>query len=360
MTPAQQRYSIYDQELLALVTALDKWRHLLRGAKVTAYTDHQALTFLQRINTQKPLQGSAARCLNFLAEFPALTITYLQGTRNRVADALSRHPRHAPADPTAPVLSSITPVVSQRPTRRLLFYSGELPGLPCRGGPSPVPASTDRPFHHPPASPPPDPPPPPEPSEPPHVRPSGADPLTPQRWEAAYPLCPHFREAFSALSPKPAGILQPFLVPSRRWSYVSLDFITDLPPTQRGHDSILVIVDSLSKMTHFIPTKKRASTADTIELLADRIIRYHGFPDVLISDRDPRIQSLLWQQLCRRFHINRVMSSAYHPQSDGQTERFDRTLEKMLCTYIQTDERKWKRLLPALELAHSTTSHSSN
>ncbi|CDJ27988.1 uncharacterized protein EMH_0036660 [Eimeria mitis] len=112
-------------------------------------------------------------------------------------------------------------------------------------------------------------------------------------------------------------------------------------------------------MAHFIPTNKSASTADTIDLLADRLIRYHGFPDVLISDRDPRFQSQLWQLLCQRFQIKRAMSSSYHPQTDGQTERLNRTLEQMLRTYIQTDEKDWERLLPALELAYNTTSHSS-
>ncbi|CDJ54096.1 hypothetical protein EBH_0079940 [Eimeria brunetti] len=484
MSPAQQGYSIYDQELLALVTTLDKWHHLLRGTKVKAYTDHQALTYLQPMNAQKPLRRRTARWLDFLAEFPDLTITSLHGTRNRIADALSHHPQHVPADPTTPVISSLTPVSScdvpptarystRAKSRDFRAEAGLRPSRPRQTVPSTTPPlspadpappslspapSADIPADAPdPASPPLDLPPPPEPSEPPPVRPSGADPLTPQRWEAAYPLCPHFREAFSAarqrdgeevshellgrrytfrfrsphlhicinglwpicvptlpeflphvvyrhhdhvtpghrgqkktflslsklyywpgirayttayvessvqcrgskaLSQKPAGLLQPVLVPSSRWSHVSLDFITDLPPTPRGHDSILVIVDSLSKMAHFIPTKKTASAADTVELFADRLIRYRGFPDVLISDRDPRFQSLLWQQLCHRLHIKRAISSAYHPQSDGQTERVNRTLEQMLRTYIQTDEREWERLLPALEFAYNTTSHS--
>ncbi|CDJ60374.1 OSJNBa0042F21.10 protein, related, partial [Eimeria maxima] len=75
MNAAQQKYSIYDQELLALVTALDKWSHLLRAAKVTAYTDHQALTHLQQLKASKPLRGRTARWLDFLAEFPELTIS---------------------------------------------------------------------------------------------------------------------------------------------------------------------------------------------------------------------------------------------------------------------------------------------
>ncbi|CDJ67998.1 OSJNBa0087O24.13 protein, related [Eimeria necatrix] len=96
-----------------------------------------------------------------------------------------------------------------------------------------------------------------------------------------------------------------------------------------------------------------------MELLADRLIRYHGFPEVLISDRDSRFQSALLNQLCRRFNIKRCMSSPYHPHSDDQTEGVNRTLEQMLRTYIKSDEREWERLLPALELAYNTTSHSS-
>ncbi|CDJ42960.1 OSJNBa0061C08.12 protein, related [Eimeria tenella] len=92
MNPTQQRYSIYDQELLALVMALDKWSHLLRVSKVTAYTDHQALTHLQRLQASKPLRGRTVRWLDFLAEFPDMHITCVQGARNQVADALSRLP----------------------------------------------------------------------------------------------------------------------------------------------------------------------------------------------------------------------------------------------------------------------------
>lgn len=112
-------------------------------------------------------------------------------------------------------------------------------------------------------------------------------------------------------------------------------------------------------MVHFLPVKKSFTAADTAERLAYRLIRYHGFPEVLTSDRDPRFQSELWQRLCKRFDIKRAMSSSYNPKSDGQAERVNRALEQMLRTYIQSDEREWERLLPALELAYNTTSHSS-
>ncbi|CDJ50399.1 hypothetical protein EBH_0033310 [Eimeria brunetti] len=140
--------------------------------------------------------------------------------------------------------------------------------------------------------------------------------------------------ASKSLNQKPAGFLQQLFIPSRRWSHVSVDFVTGLPLTTTGHDAILVVVDSLSKLAHFIPAKKSHSAADIVELLADLLIRYHGFPDVLVSDRDPRFQSEVWSQLCSRFNITRAMSSSYHPQTDGPTERVNRTLEQMPRRHI--------------------------
>ena len=140
---------------------------------------------------------------------------------------------------------------------------------------------------------------------------------------------------------------------------MSLDFITSLPVTSKGNDSILVIVDCLSKMAHFVATKSTINAAETVELLADRLVRYHGLPRVLISDRDPRFVSEIYRQMCKRFAIKRAMSSAYHPQSDGQTERVNRTLEQMLRPYIQTNEAEWESLLPAMELAYNCTTHTS-
>lgn len=165
------------------------------------------------------------------------------------------------------------------------------------------------------------------------------------------------------INQKSAGLLQQLLIPSRRWSHVSLDFITELPRTNTGNDAILVLVDSLSKMFHFILTRKTNSAADisVLVLLAGRLIRYHGFPDTLVSDRDPRLTSEIWEiweALCSHFYSRRALSSPYHPQTDGQTERVNRTLEQMLRTYIQTDERDWEHTLPALELAYDTAPHS--
>ncbi|CDJ53934.1 hypothetical protein EBH_0060520 [Eimeria brunetti] len=309
MTPTQQIYSIYDQELLALVSALDKWAHLLRPTKVTAHTDHQALPHVQQLKASKPLRGRTARWLDFLAEFPDLTITYLPGARNQVADALSRLPcPSAPCPSPSPIDLPETPSGSlsvlglatdpsepPHKTRGTRTDYRKLAGLRRRSSrkrapstPVPPPTPTPNPA--------------PEPSTPADPPPTPSSPVL--DWPAAYSKCPVFSEPYNAAT-------------------TTLDFVTDLPLTTTGHDAILVVVDSLSKMAHFIPAKKSHTAADTVELLADRLIRYHGFPDVLVSDRDPRFQS------------------------------------EMLRTYIQADERAWEGLLPALELAYNTTSHSS-
>ena len=91
--------------------------------------------------------------------------------------------------------------------------------------------------------------------------------------------------ASKALSQKPAGLLQPLTVPSRRWSVISMDFIVGLPLTSEGFDSVLSVVDSLSKMAHFIPTTTAITAADFFFLFADRVVRYHGLPTTIISDR---------------------------------------------------------------------------
>lgn len=124
------------------------------------------------------------------------------------------------------------------------------------------------------------------------------------------------------------------------------DFVSDLPLTNRGNDSILILVDSLSKMVHFVPARRSYTAADIVESLAGVLIRCRGFSDTFLSDRDPRLQWDLWLKLCNRFDISRALSPSYHPLSDGQTERVNRGLKQMLQNYIQSHDRKWQPLLP--------------
>ncbi|CDJ54307.1 hypothetical protein EBH_0057120 [Eimeria brunetti] len=386
MTPVQHKCSICDQELLALVTALDMRSHLLRVGKVS---NHQALTHLQKLQMSKTLRGRTPRWFDFLAEFPDLTIIYLQGARNTVADALSRLSCHSSSQPPPPstppqlphseplaplMLASAHPDTAHHTGGKQVNYR-RLAGI-RRGTPRPHPQS-------PPVMPKAD------QFTPDDTAPSTASPVQTTCSEtlecpAAYAKCSVFRDPYNTAVQADGATVQvefrhrlfafrfvtPFLnvcihglwrllIPSRRWSHLSLDFTTDLPPTKTGHDSILVLVNSHSKMAHFVPVKKTFTKADTVDVLAYRLIRYYGLPEALISDRDHRFNSALWQQLCGPFHIQPAISSSYDPQSDGQTERVNRKLEQLPRTYIQSEEREWERLLPALELAYNTTNHSS-
>ncbi|GJP78463.1 hypothetical protein CLOP_g8756, partial [Closterium sp. NIES-67] len=126
---------------------------------------------------------------------------------------------------------------------------------------------------------------------------------------------------------KKAGLLQPLPVPEQPWQVVSLDFITGLPPTTSGHDAILVVIDKFSKMVHFIPTHTTARTEETAQLFVRHIISQHGIPTTLISDRDPKFTSKFWKELMSLLGTKLAMSSAYHPQTDGQTERLNQIVE---------------------------------
>ena len=129
---------------------------------------------------------------------------------------------------------------------------------------------------------------------------------------------------------RPAGLLQPMKIPEWKWKEVGMDFIVGLPRTQRGFDSIWVIVDRLTKVAHFIPVKITYSGAKLAELYMERIVCLHGVPKKIVSDRGTQFTSHFWQKLHESMDTKLNFSSTYHPQIDGQTERTNQILEDML------------------------------
>ena len=129
---------------------------------------------------------------------------------------------------------------------------------------------------------------------------------------------------------RPAGLLQPLPIPDRPWESISMDFITQLPRTSDGFDSILVFVDRLTKMVHLAPGK----TTDTATIVAKRflntVFKLHGLPRQIISDRDARFTGHFWHGLMNLLGIKLGLSTAFHPQTDGQTERTNRTIKQIL------------------------------
>jgi IS30 family transposase len=129
---------------------------------------------------------------------------------------------------------------------------------------------------------------------------------------------------------RPAGLLQPLKVPEWKWEEIGMDFIVGLPRTRDGYDSIWVIVDRLTKVAHFIPVKTTYTGARLAELYISRIVCLHGVPKKIVSDRGTQFTSRFWQKLHESMDTKLNFSSAYHPQTDGQTERTNQVLEDML------------------------------
>jgi hypothetical protein len=150
---------------------------------------------------------------------------------------------------------------------------------------------------------------------------------------------------------KPYGFMVPLGIPKRRWSSISMDFITQLPPSTKGNDAIMVVVDRLSKMTHAIPNKTVDTAEDCAKLFVDKIYCHHGLPLEIISDRDAKFTSDFWKELMRLLNVKQGMSTSYHPRTDGQTERTNRTLEEVLRSFISPDQSNWDDLLPLVEFA---------
>ena len=130
-----------------------------------------------------------------------------------------------------------------------------------------------------------------------------------------------------------------------------MDFIMQLPMTKNGHDAILVFVDRLRKMAHFVPTRTEVGTNETAEIFMREVFRLHGLPKQIVSDRDGRFISRFWKEVCRLLGIQQGMSTAYHPQTDGQTERMNRVLEDMLRAYVNPMLNSWDEKLSAVEFA---------
>ena len=137
-----------------------------------------------------------------------------------------------------------------------------------------------------------------------------------------------------------------------------MDFITGLPPS-RQFDCILVLVDKLSKYAHFIPLCHPYTASKVAELFIDNIYKLHGMPLSLVSDRDPAITSTFWQSVFRATGTQLRMSTAHHPETDGQTERVNQSIECYLRCFISAYPRQWSRWLSLCEIWYNTNWRSS-
>ena len=154
---------------------------------------------------------------------------------------------------------------------------------------------------------------------------------------------------------RPAGKIQLLPIPVWKWEKITMDFVTGLPRTQRQHDAIWVIVDLLTKSAHFLPVNVEDSLEKLAQLYVDEIVRLHGVPVSIVSDRDPRFTSRFWPSLQIALGTRLHFSTTFHPQTDGQSERTIQTLEDMLRACVMEFRGSWDTHLALMEFAYNNS-----
>ncbi|GJV19553.1 putative reverse transcriptase domain-containing protein [Tanacetum coccineum] len=368
----ENNYTTHDLELGAVVFALKIWRHYLYGTKSVIYTDHKSL---QYIFDQKELNMRQRRWIELLSDYEC-EIKYHPGKANVVADALSRKERLKPRrvramsitihsglktkileaqseaskDLKAPAewLRGLERHFEQRADGEIYFF--DRIWIPSIGDVRKLimdEAHTSRYSVHP-----------------------GADKMYydlrdlywwpgMKRDIAEYVSRCLTCSKIKAEHQKPSGLLQQPEIPEWKWEKLAMDFITKLPKSSSGYDTIWVIVDRLTKSAHFLPIREDYKTEKLAKIYVNEIVARHGVPVSIISDRDGRFTSHLWQALQEALGTRLDMSTAYHPQTDGQSERTIQTLEDMLRACVMDFGGSWDTHLPLIEFSYNNSYHTS-
>jgi hypothetical protein len=170
--------------------------------------------------------------------------------------------------------------------------------------------------------------------------------------------CDTYRHV-KAVHMKTAGPLQSLPIPTWKWEDISMDFIVGLPKPAKGFDSIWVIIDRLTKIAHFLPVKTKYPVVAYAELYIARILSLHGIPKTIVSDHGPQFVSKFWSELHKFLGTKLLHSSAYHPQTSGQTERVNQIFEDMLWACVLEFPHKWDDCLPLAEFSYNNSYQES-
>ncbi|WVZ62459.1 LOW QUALITY PROTEIN: hypothetical protein U9M48_012208 [Paspalum notatum var. saurae] len=153
--------------------------------------------------------------------------------------------------------------------------------------------------------------------------------------------------------------LQPLPIPMWKWDEIGMDFVTGLPKTPKGNDAIWVIVDRLTKTAHFLPVRTNYKGARLAKLYIENVVKLHGVPSRIVSDRGTQFTSKFWKSLQEAMGTNLDFSTAYHPQTDGQTERVNQIMEDMLRACALAYGTNWEASLPFAEFSYNNGRQAS-
>jgi hypothetical protein len=331
-------YPTYDKELYALVKGLETWQHYLWPKEFVIHTDHESLKHLK---VQGKLNRRHVKWMKFIETFPYV-IKYKQGNENIVADALSRRyalvstlnakllgfdyvkELYANDDDIASVYGACEKAafgkfyrldaylfrenrlcMPNNSMHELLVCEAHGGGLTGHFGVRKTLDMLHELFFW---------------------------PKMKRDVERVCARCITSRQAKSRVLPH--GLYTPFPIPSAPWVDISMDFVLGLPRSGKGSDSIFVVVDRFSKMAHFISCHKTDAT-HIADLFFKEIVRLHGVPRSIVSDRNVKFLSYFWKVLWGKLGTKLLFSKTCHPQTDGQTEVVNRTLSTLLHTIIQ-------------------------
>jgi hypothetical protein len=351
----KQAWPTHDRELYAIVSAVTGWRHYLEGKKFVVETDHRPLL---HIMTQKDLTNKQVRWVTKLANFD-FSLVYRPGTQMGVADCLSRPVEvnnvtfrqqcsnmYAADNYFRPIMAGTARFHKQPDGALYLVETGKSPRLCVPTRELQVAILSE--YHnatfaaHP-----------------------GRDRMVQAlvksyfwrgmvadvgRFVSSCERCQKSKPRNVAV-PGPPMPLDP---PESPWEHLSIDFMTDLPTTQRGNDMLMVVVDRFSKMAHLTPCKKTCTSEQVARLIVRDVFRLHGVPKSVVSDRDPRFTSDMWKAFWKQLGTTLSMSTADHPQTDGQTEVVNRSINWMFRTVLESPGPAWDELVPLLEFAHNS------
>ncbi|GAU45188.1 hypothetical protein TSUD_178810 [Trifolium subterraneum] len=392
----ERNYPTHDLELAAVVFTLKVWRHYLYGSRFEVFSDHKSLKYLF---DQKELNMRQRRWLEFLKDYD-FELSYHPGKANVVADALSRKSLHMSSlmakelelieefrdlslvcevtsnsvklgmlKLTNPFLEKIrecqkedeklmkrvalviegqendfkmdengvvrfrgrvcVPDVPE--LKKMIFDEGHKSGLSIHPGLVKMYQDLKKLFWWP----------------------------RMHKEIAEYVYACLVCQKSKIEHQKPSGLLQPLFIPEWKWDSIAMDFVGGLPKTTKGNEVIWVVVDRLTKSAHFVAIKIGTLVPKLAEIYVEQIIRLHGIPSSIVSDRDPKFTSRFWESLQEALGTKLRLSSAYHPQTDGQSERTIQSLEDLLRACVLEQGESWDSCLPLIEFTYNNSFHSS-
>ncbi|KAK1601981.1 hypothetical protein QYE76_027086 [Lolium multiflorum] len=336
---ARLNYPIYDKELYALVRVLEVWQHYLWPKEFVIHSDHESLKYLK---SQHNLNKRHAKWVEFIESFPYV-IKYKKGKEN-IKELYPSDAFFGPIFAKCSVdrgfddfylhdgylFKANKICIPESSLRKLLLQESHGGGLMGHFGREKTYAMLSTHYYW------------------------------PRMYRDVERLCRRCTTCLQAKSTSnPYGLYMPLPIPYAPWSDISMDFVLGLPRTKHGHDSIFVVVDRFSKMAHFIPCHKSDDASHIASLFFREVVRLHGIPASIVSDRDVKFMSYLWKSLMAKFGVKLLFSSSSHPQTDGQTEVVNRSLSTLLRTLVKTNLKSWEDCLPHAEFAYNRAKHST-